>query len=387
MVDAAVRLSIITTLFLALHRVIGEDVITLTGETFDATVLAHPLIVVEFYAPWCSHCKRLAPELETAAGIMKGRIAFAKVDATIEKQLADDYKVEGYPTLYFFRRGVPEEFTGARVADVIVQWCEEQLGPALNILESQKQLEDSLKDRRYKVFFVAKGGKAVKDVMQKLADEHTGLGTFFYLAEDDPVVEVHRGSHLDYEVEQLIGAEATSDADQVLQFLQAELLPSFGEIGEENYEPYLARSGEGIIWACFHPQTFADDAHRHTAVFREVAKTFPHLPVVYTDTKEYEEHVKEELGCNDFPTLVVQRGNLTAGAEAKRYKRLLPEELSSEVLIGWVRAVLAGEVEEDDGLDELDDPDDFDELSDDGDGDGAADGGGAGVAPAAKTDL
>lgn len=386
MVDVVVRLSITAILFLALERVVGEDVITLTGETFDATVLAHPLIVVEFYAPWCGHCKRLEPELEQAASVLKGRIAFAKVDATIEKQLADDYKVEGYPTLYFFRRGVPEEFAGGRDANSIIQWCQEQLGPALKILESQKQLEERLKERRYKVFFVAKGGKAVQDVMQKLAEKHTGLGTFFYLAQEDPVVEVHRGSHHIPELEQLTGAAATSDADRVLQFLQAEMLPKFGEIGEENYEPYLTRSGKGIIWACFHPDTVADDAYRHTAAFREVAVEFPDLPVVYTDTKEYEEHVKEELGCNDFPTLVVQLGNLTAGAEAKRYKRLLPDEFSSEVLISWVRAVLAGEVEEDEGLDDLDDPDDFDELGDDGDG--AADGvGGTGDAPAAKTEL
>lgn len=381
MIDGAVRLPILTTWLLALHRVASEDVITLTGETFDATVQAHPLIVVEFYAPWCGHCKRLAPELETAAGIMKGRIAFAKVDATIEKQLADDFKVEGYPTLYFFRHGVPEEFAGGRQADAIVKWCEEQLGPALKTLESEKQLQDRLQERRYKVFFVAKGGKAVMESMQKLAESHSRLGTFFYLAQDDPVVEIYRGID---EVVRLSGSEATSDTTQVLQFLESEMLPAFGEIGEDNYEPYLARSGEGIVWACFHPETFAEDARRHRAAFREVAVTFPQLPVVYTDTKEYEEHVQEELGCTEFPTLVVQIGNLTAGAEAKRYKRLLPEEFSGEVLVGWIRGVLAGDVEEDDGLEELDDADDFDELADDGDGSAE---GGAGAAPAAKTDL
>ena len=42
----------------------------------------------------------------------------------------------------------------------------------------------------------------------------------------------------------------------------------------------------------------------------EVAAATPHLPVVYTDTKEYEEHVKDELGCTDFPMLVVQLGAL-----------------------------------------------------------------------------
>merc|ERR1712185_592019 len=99
----------------------------------------------------------------------------------------------------------------------------------------------------------------------------------------------------------------------------------------------------------------------------------------------YEEHVKEELGCADFPTLVVQLGNLTAGHDAKRYRKILrEEEITGKALTSWIQSVLDGKVEEDDGLDELDE-DDIDEVGEEGDAAAAGEATAAGSASAPKT--
>jgi thiol-disulfide isomerase/thioredoxin len=55
-------------------------------------------MVVEFYAPWCAHCRVLAPEFSTAAEQLKNQdppIAFGKVDATREKYLGRKYAADG----------------------------------------------------------------------------------------------------------------------------------------------------------------------------------------------------------------------------------------------------------------------------------------------------
>lgn len=60
----------------------------------------------------------MAPEYEAAAQVLKEQheppIPFAKVDGTVETDLAQEYEVTGYPTLKIFRKGMPYEYKGPR---------------------------------------------------------------------------------------------------------------------------------------------------------------------------------------------------------------------------------------------------------------------------------
>jgi protein disulfide-isomerase A1 len=75
------------------------------------------------FAPWCGHCKALAPEYEEAATTLKEKnIPLAKVDCTEESDLCAEYGVEGYPTLKVFRGAdTITAYSGARKAPAYVQ--------------------------------------------------------------------------------------------------------------------------------------------------------------------------------------------------------------------------------------------------------------------------
>lgn len=338
-------------LWAAPQRVVAQQqsaVLSLNLENFAQVVKANHLIMVAFYAPWCGHCRQLEPEFEKAATTMLGRVAFAKVDATVEVELSEEHNVQGYPTLQLFKSGTPEDFTGGRVNASIVKWVEEHIGPALTEVATDDQLQPLLKQRRSTTYFVAKGDDAMKELFRTLAGDSPHLGVFIFVpgaAGDAPSVQIHRGTD---EVVTFEEAEL-SDAETIRSSLVKEALPPFGEITDDNYAAYAGLAGQGLLWVCLHPDSVDEDAERLGDVFRQVAFAFQQFRVAYIDPKAYEEHVEQELGCTEFPSVVLQHGDFAnAEVELKHYRTALPGEVTAERVVGWINDVLAGKVEEDD---------------------------------------
>eukprot|EP00284_Hemiselmis_tepida_P015194 CAMPEP_0174931732 /NCGR_PEP_ID=MMETSP1355-20121228/34703_1 /TAXON_ID=464990 /ORGANISM="Hemiselmis tepida, Strain CCMP443" /LENGTH=555 /DNA_ID=CAMNT_0016178111 /DNA_START=15 /DNA_END=1682 /DNA_ORIENTATION=- len=156
-----------------------EKVLTLTEKNFDDALKEHPFMVVEFYAPWCGHCKQLEPEYEKAAKALEGNmdagvpITLAKVDATVERSLGEKYEVQGYPTLKIFAKGTekPTEYEGPRDADGIVSYLVKRAGPASSLLDSADKAA-ALKDKEPVIMVFA--GK-VTDEWTKAAESMRDL--------------------------------------------------------------------------------------------------------------------------------------------------------------------------------------------------------------------
>ena len=121
---------------------IENDITVLTEATFDKAIAKYEHILVMFYAPWCGHCKKFKPELEKAAAILrKENLYVAKVDATVEKKLAEKYGVRGYPTVKFFKKGVAMDYTGGRKESEVLNWVRKKSGPATRPLKTLEELE------------------------------------------------------------------------------------------------------------------------------------------------------------------------------------------------------------------------------------------------------
>jgi protein disulfide-isomerase A1 len=133
-----------------------EGVLVLTENTFEDELNKYPNILVEFYAPWCGHCKKLAPEYSAAAEVLSAMdppVPLAKVDATEEKGLAEKYGVQGFPTLIFFKNQKKVEYTGGRTKDAIIQWITKKSGPP-SALSDCDTIKEKIADKNLKFVMV-----------------------------------------------------------------------------------------------------------------------------------------------------------------------------------------------------------------------------------------
>lgn len=107
-------------------------VTVVVGKTFDEIVMDKKKdVLIEFYAPWCGHCKKMEPDYLALGKKYKNEknLVIAKMDATANDVSHDSYKVEGFPTIYFApsnKKENPVKFEGGqRDVDALSKFVEE----------------------------------------------------------------------------------------------------------------------------------------------------------------------------------------------------------------------------------------------------------------------
>ncbi|CAG2167755.1 unnamed protein product [Oppiella nova] len=105
-----------------------KDVVELTDANFEEKVLkSDDLWLVEFFAPWCGHCKSLEPIWAEAATELKGKVKVGALDATAHTITAGKYNIKGFPTIKMFasgkKDGSAEDYDGGRTTSDIVNWA------------------------------------------------------------------------------------------------------------------------------------------------------------------------------------------------------------------------------------------------------------------------
>jgi len=116
--------------------VTASSVVDLTPDNFESVVDGSKNVFIEFFAPWCGHCKNLAPVWDELAEAMKNQkdVVIAKVDADGHKELGSKYGVQGFPTLKLFKKGgdasAPTDYSGGRDIDDLVKYVNQETGSA-----------------------------------------------------------------------------------------------------------------------------------------------------------------------------------------------------------------------------------------------------------------
>ena len=99
--------------------------IELTNETFEKTINENPMVIIDFWAPWCGPCRGFAPVYEKASDTHPD-VVFAKVNTDEQQELAGAFGIRSIPTLMVFREKVilfqqPGALPGSALEQVIAQ--------------------------------------------------------------------------------------------------------------------------------------------------------------------------------------------------------------------------------------------------------------------------
>ncbi|KAG5251887.1 protein disulfide-isomerase [Salix suchowensis] len=120
------------TLALLAVSALADDVVVLTEGNFEEEVGRDRGALVEFYAPWCGHCKKLAPEYEKLGSSFKKAktVLIGKVDCDEHKGVCSKYGVSGYPTLQWFPKGSlePKKYEGPRTVEALAEFVNNEGG-------------------------------------------------------------------------------------------------------------------------------------------------------------------------------------------------------------------------------------------------------------------
>ncbi|KAF8516674.1 thioredoxin-like protein [Gautieria morchelliformis] len=225
----------------------------LDKNTFQKTIDEGP-VFVKFYAPWCGHCKKLAPTWIQFAGRMKGLVTVAEVNCDDHGSLCSSQGVAGYPTIFFYQHGRKLDYTGRRTLDAMEYFAASALAPPLTHIASSDVA--SVADQHDVSFLLihSKLEPAVRDMMEEASQPLHGSPPIFSVdASSDllaslslpatqplPVI-ISLKEHSLVPYRQLV-VSPSSSMEQVSDWLVTYSLPTSTELDAENFSKVMGPS-------------------------------------------------------------------------------------------------------------------------------------------------
>merc|ERR1711953_548994 len=280
----------------------ADDVLELGDADFDSQLEAIDTALVMFYAPWCGHCKRLKPEFQKAASILKANdppVSLVRVDCTdAGKDTCGRFSVSGYPTVKIFREGeLSSDYNGPRESGGIVKYMKAQVGPASKEVKSDDELAALLAKPQVVVVSYDKD----TDVFMKVANAQRETVAFGHYADSSKSgIVLHRPKILQSKFEDAeVKYEGKMDKDHLTKWI----LDNYHGLAGHRTMDNMREFKEPLVVAYFdvdYVKNVKGTNYWRNRVMK-VAKGFPALNFAVANENDFQ-HEADEFGLDVVTT-------------------------------------------------------------------------------------
>jgi len=222
------------------------SVLPLEPNNFQEVVDQGP-VFIKFFAPWCGHCKKLAPTWTQLARHMQGKLNVAEVNCEDHSALCKSQDVTGYPMLVYYADGVKTEYTGGRKFDFLKTFTEKAAANAMEEI-GVEHLEEKVRDHPvvYLLIHAASDSRTLNEITQTSG---VLLGSVPIYTSSSPELftrfEITTSWALlvlkDYDTSSptAVYHNPNSDKAGLTQWLLANRLPTTVELNQENFQQVM----------------------------------------------------------------------------------------------------------------------------------------------------
>jgi len=291
---------------------LASELIVLTDENFKEKLAEHKVLFVKMFAPWCGHCKALAPTWEEMANDVNkpGADYFvAECDCVGAcKNTCNENGVRGFPTIKMFTaKGDVYDFDGGRSKPELMVWADSMLKPAIAEYATMEEAQEAAKAKGQLIHYVF-SGPAVSAPMQAVAEKYKGklLFSFVHAGETERVTAYREGDPIEMK-------EAISQAT-LTRFIEDNRYEYLPRLSNNNFGALARSPGRVVAFVALDPtqHQFVHDEFRKIARAQALAPQqsyadyFAKYVLTDLDGLQWKQFLSEmDLQTQDLPAIVI----------------------------------------------------------------------------------
>ena len=312
---------------------VENSTIILTDSSIEKAIEQYENIIIYFYAPWCGHCRVFEPEYQKASPILqKDNIYLAKIDSSNNNLSTQKYKVNGFPTIIFFKKGIPYEFEGGRSGKELINWARKKAGNPLQILQTKEDLKQFKSNNDVCLVYFGDSTEDIKRFsdISMLIEEYP-----FAIVKDSSLINKYskNGTIILYKQFDEKESELKNfNKRKLLEFIKQNALPKVMVLNDRSVQYIFQKKNPALVLFASNETQYWNN---YVELLIKISDNIKgKIALVMTDIKEgIESRLADYVGINqkDLPLVAI----LDTRKEFKKY--IMKEEINYENIINFIK--------------------------------------------------